>query len=141
MQHAPRGKRRSAKLDLGCVVSLSITVHRSTAQGQNPESKCANRARTLAEELGFDSCAEFSKRVQSGRAIERAAVGQKAEVAECARSRGEAGGAGSAVGTLQRKASSAAFCFCETALLQQLLNIAQRQRIAKIPPVRTKYEA
>src|SRR5664279_3268581 len=29
----------------------------------------------------------------------------------------------------------------ETALLQQLLNIAQRQRIAKIPPDRTKYEA
>src|SRR5664280_649552 len=28
----------------------------------------------------------------------------------------------------------------ETALLQQLLNIAQRQRIAKIPPDRTKYE-
>ncbi len=27
-----------------------------------------------------------------------------------------------------------------TALLQQLLNIAQRQRIAKIPPDRTKYE-
>jgi hypothetical protein len=26
----------------------------------------------------------------------------------------------------------------ETALLQQLLNIAQRQRIAKIPPDRTK---
>ena len=29
----------------------------------------------------------------------------------------------------------------ETALLQQLLNIAQRQRIAKIPPYRTNYEA
>ena len=29
----------------------------------------------------------------------------------------------------------------ETALLQQLLNIAQRKRIAKIPPDRTKYEA
>ena len=29
----------------------------------------------------------------------------------------------------------------ETALLQQLLNIAQRQRIAKIPPDRTEYEA
>src|ERR1019366_1623103 len=29
----------------------------------------------------------------------------------------------------------------ETALLQQLLNIAQRKRIAKIPPHRTKYEA
>jgi hypothetical protein len=29
----------------------------------------------------------------------------------------------------------------ETAFLQQLLNIAQRQRIAKIPPDRTKYEA
>jgi hypothetical protein len=29
----------------------------------------------------------------------------------------------------------------ETALLQQFLNIAQRQRIAKIPPDRTKYEA
>ena len=29
----------------------------------------------------------------------------------------------------------------ETALLQQLLNIAQRQRIEKIPPDRTKYEA
>jgi len=29
----------------------------------------------------------------------------------------------------------------ETALLQQLLNIAQRERIAKIPPDRTKYEA
>jgi hypothetical protein len=28
----------------------------------------------------------------------------------------------------------------ETALLQQLLNIAQRKRIAKIPPDRTKYE-
>jgi hypothetical protein len=28
----------------------------------------------------------------------------------------------------------------ETALLQQFLNIAQRQRIAKIPPDRTKYE-
>src|SRR5450759_2591144 len=29
----------------------------------------------------------------------------------------------------------------ETTLLQQLLNIAQRQRIAKIPPDRTEYEA
>jgi hypothetical protein len=29
----------------------------------------------------------------------------------------------------------------ETALLQQLLNIAQGQRIAKIPPSCTKYEA
>jgi hypothetical protein len=29
----------------------------------------------------------------------------------------------------------------ETALLQQLLNIAQRQRIAKIPADCTKYEA
>src|ERR1035437_8782520 len=29
----------------------------------------------------------------------------------------------------------------ETALLQQFLNIAQRKRIAKIPPDRTKYEA
>jgi hypothetical protein len=29
----------------------------------------------------------------------------------------------------------------ETALLQQLLNIAQRERIAKIPPDRTEYEA
>jgi hypothetical protein len=29
----------------------------------------------------------------------------------------------------------------ETTLLQQLLNIAQRKRIAKIPPDRTKYEA
>jgi hypothetical protein len=29
----------------------------------------------------------------------------------------------------------------ETALLQQLLNIAQRKRIAKIPPDRTEYEA
>jgi hypothetical protein len=29
----------------------------------------------------------------------------------------------------------------ETALLQQLLNIAQRKRIAKIPPDSTKYEA
>ncbi len=29
----------------------------------------------------------------------------------------------------------------ETALLQQLFNIAQRQRIAKIPPHRTEYEA
>jgi hypothetical protein len=29
----------------------------------------------------------------------------------------------------------------ETALLQQFLNIAQRQRIAKIPPDRTKNEA
>jgi hypothetical protein len=29
----------------------------------------------------------------------------------------------------------------ETTLLQQLLNIAQRQRIAKTPPDRTKYEA
>jgi hypothetical protein len=29
----------------------------------------------------------------------------------------------------------------ETALLQQLLNIAQRQRIAKIPPDRAEYEA
>jgi hypothetical protein len=29
----------------------------------------------------------------------------------------------------------------ETALLQQLLNIAQRKRIAKIPPDCTKYEA
>jgi hypothetical protein len=29
----------------------------------------------------------------------------------------------------------------ETALLQQLLDIAQRQRIAKIPPDRTEYEA
>jgi hypothetical protein len=29
----------------------------------------------------------------------------------------------------------------ETALFQQLLNIAQRQRIAKVPPDRTKYEA
>jgi hypothetical protein len=29
----------------------------------------------------------------------------------------------------------------EATLLQQLLNIAQRQRIAKIPPDRTKYEA
>src|SRR5271157_5415935 len=29
----------------------------------------------------------------------------------------------------------------ETTLLQQLLNIAQRQRIAKIPPYRTNYEA
>jgi hypothetical protein len=29
----------------------------------------------------------------------------------------------------------------ETALLQQLLNIAQRQKVAKIPPDCTKYEA
>jgi len=29
----------------------------------------------------------------------------------------------------------------ETALLQQLLNIAQRERIAKIPPDRTEYDA
>jgi hypothetical protein len=29
----------------------------------------------------------------------------------------------------------------ETALLQQLLNIAQRKRIAKVPPDRTEYEA
>ncbi len=29
----------------------------------------------------------------------------------------------------------------EIALLQQLLNIAQRERIAKIPPHRTQYEA
>ena len=29
----------------------------------------------------------------------------------------------------------------ETARLQQLLNIAQRQKIAKIPPDRTEYEA
>ena len=29
----------------------------------------------------------------------------------------------------------------ETTLLQKLLNIAQRKRIAKIPPDRTKYEA
>jgi hypothetical protein len=29
----------------------------------------------------------------------------------------------------------------ETALFQQFLNIAQRQRIAKIPPYRTNYEA
>jgi hypothetical protein len=29
----------------------------------------------------------------------------------------------------------------EATLLQQLLNIAQRKRIAKIPPDRTKYEA
>ena len=29
----------------------------------------------------------------------------------------------------------------ETALLQQLLNIAQRKRVAKLPPDRTKYEA
>jgi hypothetical protein len=29
----------------------------------------------------------------------------------------------------------------ETTLLQQLLNIAQRERIAKIPPDRTEYEA
>jgi hypothetical protein len=29
----------------------------------------------------------------------------------------------------------------EATLLQQLLNIAQRQRIAKIPPDRTEYEA
>jgi hypothetical protein len=29
----------------------------------------------------------------------------------------------------------------ETALLQQFLNIAQRKRIAKIPPDRTKYES
>src|ERR1022692_1411339 len=29
----------------------------------------------------------------------------------------------------------------ETTLLQQLLNIAQRKRIAKIPPDRTEYEA
>jgi hypothetical protein len=29
----------------------------------------------------------------------------------------------------------------EAALLQQLLNIAQRERIAKIPPDRTEYEA
>jgi hypothetical protein len=28
----------------------------------------------------------------------------------------------------------------ETALFQQFLNIAQRQRIAKIPPYRTNYE-
>jgi hypothetical protein len=29
----------------------------------------------------------------------------------------------------------------ETALLHQLLNIAQRERIAKVPPDRTEYEA
>ena len=29
----------------------------------------------------------------------------------------------------------------ETAFLQQFLNIAQRERIAKIPPDRTEYEA
>src|SRR5271166_6026291 len=29
----------------------------------------------------------------------------------------------------------------ETALLQQLLNIAQRERIAKVPPDRAEYEA
>src|SRR5271165_1544606 len=37
------GKRRSAELDLGCRKPLDH-VHRSTAQGADPESKCANRA-------------------------------------------------------------------------------------------------
>jgi hypothetical protein len=45
--------------------------------------------------------------------------------------------------TVFRKSTTPDGCVIdvETALLQQLLNIAQRERIAKIPPERTEYEA
>ena len=108
---ACRGEAAERGVGSGCSEPLDH-LHRSTADGADPGSKSAERARSqrMVRGLILVQSPVTENRVA---AMERAGGWPESRSCECEQSRGEAGGAGSVVGTPQRKASSGAFCFCE----------------------------